>query len=838
MSLIAFGVLHLFGRLDNWLLYIFYVEVALFAVLSASQFWILVNVVLNLREAKRLFGLIGSGAIAGGIFGGYLTSLAAPIFGSEYLLFLCAALIAICIPITNTLWHKYVTPTQPHLRQVKRTSPNTEHPFTLIRQSKHLSLIAGILAVSVVVSKLVDFQFSAMASSTYTDSDELASFFGFWFSTMNIFSLVIQLFLTKKIVGRYGVGFSLFLLPLGILIPGIFLIFVPQLWVAILLRVNEGSLKQSINKAGIELLMLPIPLEVKNQTKTFIDVFVDSLATGVGGLILILFVSVVAVPVKFISIMTIILIALWLYMARKVRNEYLRSFQLKMANAATRKDKKNIDISNESVLGGLRKVLTSGSDGEILFVLGKLKETTNSTFVSPLLALLDHSNPRIKAAALARLYYYKDLKITDQVKSMINDPEDEVRIAAFEYLIEHCPTELETLMNQYLIDEDLEVRGAALVSLSIETRDNITLKEKFDLKGGIEKATQAMRYGNEATIAPSSLLEAIGDSGLTEYYSFIHDRLNHEDEVIARAAVKAAAHTLSDDFVLPLIQVISRKELQKEVIDALMKFGLGLIDEASRIIEGHKDVNDIRSIALLLERLHSQSSVDLLFVLIAKGDINTQGQALKSLNQLKVRFPHLNYYKKATIDLILNEAKNYTDTLAVLYAQRVTDQSEHKSTDEISDARNSLVELLERRLEGNLERIFYLLGLKYSPTDILSIYNGIQSKKPDLYFNAVEFLDNLLDTSLKKVLMPLVETTLLDNISRDALEQLNIRIPNQYECFELILEGKDQRLKLAVLHLIKVLKETSYLPLAVQYQHDENIKVRTFALKAIQTLNG
>jgi hypothetical protein len=44
------------------------------------------------REAKRLFGFIGPGAIAGSIFGGYLTSLLAPYIGSENLLFVCAAL--------------------------------------------------------------------------------------------------------------------------------------------------------------------------------------------------------------------------------------------------------------------------------------------------------------------------------------------------------------------------------------------------------------------------------------------------------------------------------------------------------------------------------------------------------------------------------------------------------------------------------------------------------------------------------------------------------------------------------------------------------------------------
>ena len=70
-SFILLGALLLMGWLGSWLLYVFYVVAGIFAVLTASQFWLLANMVFNAREAKRLFGFIGAGGIAGGIFGGY-----------------------------------------------------------------------------------------------------------------------------------------------------------------------------------------------------------------------------------------------------------------------------------------------------------------------------------------------------------------------------------------------------------------------------------------------------------------------------------------------------------------------------------------------------------------------------------------------------------------------------------------------------------------------------------------------------------------------------------------------------------------------------------------------
>lgn len=89
ISLILFGLAFKFNLAKGLLLYIPYIWVAIFGLLAASQFWILANLVYNIREAKRIFGFIGSGAIAGGISGGYITSILAKFIEAEDLLFVC-----------------------------------------------------------------------------------------------------------------------------------------------------------------------------------------------------------------------------------------------------------------------------------------------------------------------------------------------------------------------------------------------------------------------------------------------------------------------------------------------------------------------------------------------------------------------------------------------------------------------------------------------------------------------------------------------------------------------------------------------------------------------------
>jgi len=125
---------------------------------------------------------------------------------------------------------------------------------------------------------------------------------------------------------------------------------------------------------------------------------------------------------------------------------------------------------------------------------------------------------------------------------------------------------------------------------------------------------------------------------------------------------------------------------------------------------------------------------------------------------------------------------------------------------EVFEATRKLIMLLENRLDENLERIFKLLELKYPPEEIDTVYRNLKSDKTDLRINAIEFLDNLLDVSLKKVLIPIIESVTLETITRETLKNLNIRVPGQLDCLELILHGKDRQLKMAVIDLIDTLE--------------------------------
>ncbi|WP_346856605.1 Npt1/Npt2 family nucleotide transporter [uncultured Draconibacterium sp.] len=839
ITLIVFGFLLTFNFLEGWVVYLFYLWVALFAVLSASQFWILANLVFNPREAKRLFGFIGAGAIAGGIFGGYLTSLLAPVLGSENLLFVSAFLLSFCLPITRIVWHENLSGKNNPFKNKNKLKEVVESPFQLIRKSKHLTYLAGIIGVGVIVAKLVDYQFNAIASLKISDPDELTAFFGFWFSNFNVFSLLIQLFLTRRVVGVFGVGTSLFFLPAGIFIGAALVLFAPTLFAAILIKMADGSLKQSINKSAVELLALPIPLSIKNKTKTFIDVFVDSVATGIGGIILILIVNAFQLSTSFISLIILAILGVWIFFAIKIRKEYIKSFQLKLKQTSHKKGSKKINIANESVIRGLQNVLENGNEDQIMWVLQKTKEKPNEKLFAPIFQLLKHPAANIRAEALRNLYFHQQKSVVDTAYQMISDPAQEVKISAFEYLLEHHPENRVELMQQFLLDDDYKINAAALLSLAGEMRDNPELKKQYELRRIVAEKVEALKAENDTEIKlfkTKSLLEVIGKGNMPGFYNFIQDGLNHNNEEIVNQAIKAAGLSMAPEFIDPLIQFVSKPQFSEIATLALAQYGVEIITFLRSVLADNTKIEIQRKIPGIVENIESQHSVLFLFELMESEDFQLRNKALTSLGILKIKFPFLYFDKKIVIQRILEEVRVLQDTLSILYLQTKLEQETENPANDLSDARKSLIDLLERRLDGGLKRIFGLLGLKYPNEEINSAYQSFQSNKADIRISSIEFLDNLLDTKLKRVLIPILETTILETLSDTALKQLNIDIPGEKECYNMLLEGNDIKIKLAVLYLIAQLKNPDYLPLIERYRKNKNQKVRDFAEKAFLAL--
>lgn len=844
ISLILFGIALNFNLASGFLLYIPYIWVAIFGLLTASQFWILANLVYNVREAKRVFGFIGSGAIAGGIFGGYLTSLLTTFINTENLLFVAALLLTFCIPITRYIWKTEVV--KLNIFQVsQRTDPKGDSPFKLIKQSKLLRLIALVVGISVLIARLVDYQYSDYASRLINDQEELTSFFGFWFSTLSVISLLIQLFLTKRIVGTFGVGKSLLWLPSGILIGSILLLILPQLWVIVFIKIVDGSLKQSVNKAATELLSIPIPIHIKKKTKTFTDVVVDSIATGLAGFILIFFINGLDIPSTYISLIIIALISIWIYFIYHLRKEYIIAFKSLFENVPIKKETKpKKEIKVTSIVDSVIRIFKEGDEKQIVHMLQKTLEVKDERFFASIKNLLAHKSNKVKILAIENLYFLNTENLSFEIEKMIHDKDQQVTTSAFRYLLNHYKKNTVELFNKYLNSPDKTIANAALIGLSMELRNNPQLQNRFNLEQKIETALiqfQKIENPIEKTHKINTIIEAIGNARFEKYYYVLKTNLRSSQVDILNTAILSASKTFEHQFINAIISHLSVKDTRKAAIEALYAYGEPIIDVLSKKIKSESiELENAIYVIQIIERFASQKTINTLIKLTEDTEHNIKIEAIEALKRLRWKYPNLVIKDSLIVDKILDECNLYQNTLAVIHSQIVIQYKKKAQNAETKDenaARKKLIHLLESRLDRQLERIFRFLGIKYPPNDVDPIFNTILKGKEEQRIHAIEFLDNILDNQLKKELMPLAES-IMETMSEEKIKKLNLKVLSDIECYNELLKRKDFKLKIVVLLLIEKSNDKKFCPLLEMVkQNDSNEQIKQKAVEVLKAIS-
>ena len=158
-----------------------------------------------------------------------------------------------------------------------------------------------------------------------------------------------------------------------------------------------------------------------------------------------------------------------------------------------------------------------------------------------------------------------------------------------------------------------------------------------------------------------------------------------------------------------------------------------------------------RLIPRVLKQIPDQRAVAVMMPAIGHADLSIRATVLKALNRLRETAPQLTFEGKSINDHLLNEARGYYELSAALAPFREIESADYP-------AARLLARTLEDRMNAALlTRLFRLLGLRYPPKDIYSAYLAVS--KPALYdaTAALEFLDNVLDSGLKRVLVPILD---------------------------------------------------------------------------------
>jgi AAA family ATP:ADP antiporter len=841
----ALGIVLNYHLSNKIILYLYYVFVSLFAVVSTSQFWIFANMVFNSREAKRIFGFIGAGAIAGGIFGGYLTSFIASNFGNEYVIFIASILILFCIPIIQKIYTLRIRFLNVFKRKqvIEKQDGLENSSVKLIYKSKHLTYIALITGISVLVAKLVDFQFSDFANKAIPDSDDLAAFFGFWFSTFNVFALIVQLFFTNKIVNRLGVSSTLLILPLSIGLGGLLFLTFPELLVLVIIKGIDGSFKQSINKAAIELSIMPIPLDIKNQAKSFIDVVVDSIATGVAGFLLMFFIIKLNLSTAYITVIVLLFVFIWILLIYKLREAYFDSFKKNIQKTLTfRADSKDAK-KREINLSDIKIVLKQGNESAVLNMLDRLKDYKIKDLQNSVILLLEHPSYKIKIAALEYLEVFDDNNILEKVSLFVGSKDDILVYKALEYILGHSPITEDDFFNTYLDHDDEYIANGALLALAKKSVNNYYLRDAYHLKPRLESKIKLLTTQNEVIREKVlfGLLLSIAYSRNIKHYNLISKHLKNSKPAMVKFATTAAGITSSKIFINDLLNLLENKRHRKNAIDALKSYGPKIIEVILQLDKNDEIKSTIRKfIPKIVGAFENENALKILVKFLDEKNSASRLAGVKALKRIKRFDSNLIINQKIIKKYILKESAYYKNILEISsslkqYINKNLIVDANATAQITNESRKKLGEALELELNKSFKILFNLLSLYYNEGDIEITFNGIKSDVKEAKMNSYELLDNILESSIKASVLPIIEQVVFDEDKSDLADiKLNVLLELEYLKKIMTISGSNLR-QLAV-EFINTSKNKAYIPALLPLKKFRNKTVKKLATETCAML--
>jgi AAA family ATP:ADP antiporter len=766
-----------------WLFPVFYVWVKIFGVLVPTQIWTLANYVLTTREAKRVFGMVGGGGIAGWIFSGYFSKTIAKTLGTESLLLGMVLFLLICTGLIVLIWRSGLVARGGSAEKTEESAEggpkNLFGSMRVVFSSSYLRAIAGVICVGSLVTTLTGWQFLAIAQQTLQKKDALAAFFGDFNFYAGILSLAFQLLVTPRFLRRFGIGASLFALPATVFLGSAGVLTFGTLWSVVVLKGFDQVQRYSLDKSAVELLYLPLSARIKIQVKWFIDTVVWRLGDGLSGLTVLIFATTLHLPARQISWIVLLFVSGWLVAVAVARRQYVATLNQSISQHRVDVEQASTAVLDRSTAELLATKLSASDPKDILYALSLFEVERQRALHPAIPSLLSHPSPEVRRKAIAILSTSGDKTLRPLMEPLLRDPDLNVRTEALLYLTRCAHVDPLQLIEEVGDFADFSVRSGVVAFLARpgETQ-NLEASQQILATMVNESGAEAQRTRLEA----ARLLGELPDC----FDPLLSTLLCDPDTEVVREAIRSVGKLRKRRLVPNLLDLLGHRELCPDAAHALGEIGDTIVGALrDHLGDSSVPIEARREIPSVLARVGTAAAARVLMENLLESDTALRFRIISALNKLCRRHPDLE------TDVQMLEI--------VLAAEILGHYRSYQILDKLGAAESGqdlLARPLTESMQQELERIFRLLGLIYPHVDVHSAYVGLQSNNISVHDNALEFLDSVLKSQLREILVPLLDGKItVAARARIANRLVGTKIENQEHAVTALVNSDDPWLK-------------------------------------------
>lgn len=529
-------------------------------LLNNLQFWGVATLLFDLRQSKRLFGLISSGDIPAKLIGYFLALLAVKSLGTMNMLYASAVCMALSFPFLIAINRSGKLVVSHGHKEHDHGHENHPHGgnklFALIRNFADNKFIRDIALISMLAFcclLLIDYGFYAEVKHKAHDDKDLGTFIITLQIVIRLLALIAKMIFTGRVMSNMGLRQALLITPLTMLsLTGITMVILymydrenTALYMFGASFIVIDVCRTVFNSPSLITLMQPLPTHERLRAHNIVKGIMDPFAYLVTGIILLFLVSRYhEVPLFILCYIVLGMGAIWLLGIWLVNRQYL----LILVKTITSRyfSQEEFSLKDENILQAIRKKIATGNELEVISILKMLNSKTDPMADDITISLLSHPSPQVKQETLKLITAPLSEEITATLTSLAeNDEHQEIRDEAVKAF---CKTGmLDRRLRQFAASEESPVRKSALSGMLLN-------QDRFIREMAEDEITALLGRGDRMDkLFAAGILQEVKDDYC---HPQLHEIITEDDTQIQASGIRAIGRAASERSLRALVQVM------------------------------------------------------------------------------------------------------------------------------------------------------------------------------------------------------------------------------------------------------------------------------------------
>lgn len=442
--------------------YIFY-ELVSELILVHATFYISQS--LDTLQSKRLTSLMLAGYQLGMIVGGLFFAMIMPVIGVEHAMMVWSGLLLISLLMLFT-WHRkhgvspfFKPPSRLRGNRVVAAIQEVKKGVLFVRQSPLLMNASFALFFMVLMFYVLTYSVNKIYSESFPSEAELAMFFGMLVAGTNLLAVVLQAFVSGRVIEAIGVRKAKLIYPVLTLLSYVLLLLSPGFYTALVASVNNSALMPAFRNPSRQMFFNVLPDYMKGRARaTSVALVLPAALFLCGALIMFLQTSENPSLIIYLGFACAVMYGLFCFRMGKVYSKTLIENLKQKLYLPENISKAVYRGNNETLFSELLKGLASEDQMVCLSYAELLIKSFPEESVLPIMLRIESAQSTI-ADRLIRLVAGKDSKfIFSDLMLLAEKGDDHLKSTIYDAVLEHAEQDYPELIETCLRAEHSRLR--------------------------------------------------------------------------------------------------------------------------------------------------------------------------------------------------------------------------------------------------------------------------------------------------------------------------------------------------------------------------------------------